>query len=167
MHVEPGVWHLLPPDAAHWSQEWQPDEDRFVLIFYGKQKPTTFRIKRPNEVYVQTTEGVEAIPMASPTEVQEFHRGTSYWQQLDRVQNTFFLRLKANGCELDPKYFNAEEKKGFGKADAKEWTQRIVNKIVERLKEMNEYGDATVYFKSIDLGTPVVVTPFDASFSKE
>ena len=38
-------------------------------------------------------------------------------------------------------------------------TLRQVNKIVERLRDMDDKGDATVYFRPIDLGSSVVVTP--------
>jgi len=41
-----------------------------------------------------------------------------------------YLLNKANGKELDPKYFDQEEKEKFREADRKEWMSWIENKVV-------------------------------------
>ena len=45
----------------------------------------------------------------------------------------YLLLKKSNGKELDPKYFDANEKKQFQEADRKEWMSWIENKVVRRL----------------------------------
>ena len=42
----------------------------------------------------------------------------------------YLLLNKANGKELEPKYFNEEEKKRFEEADRKEWMSWIENRVV-------------------------------------
>ena len=48
------------------------------------------------------------------------------------------LKLKQNGKELDPKYFDEKEKAEFQASDAKEWQQWIRNRVVKRLSKAEE-----------------------------
>lgn len=43
----------------------------------------------------------------------------------------FLLRMKANGKELDPKWFNEEEAESFRRSDQAEWQSWIDNGVVE------------------------------------
>ncbi|CAE7449079.1 TY1B-PR1 [Symbiodinium sp. CCMP2592] len=45
----------------------------------------------------------------------------------------FLLRLKANGKELDPRYFSSEEAKAFDASDAVEWQAWEKNNVVRKL----------------------------------
>ena len=42
-------------------------------------------------------------------------------------------KLKASGKELDPKAFDAEERKAFDAADTQEWKQWLQNGVVRKL----------------------------------
>ena len=45
----------------------------------------------------------------------------------------FILKMKANGKELDPKFFDGNEQAAFDKADQKEWQAWLDNKVIEQL----------------------------------
>lgn len=49
------------------------------------------------------------------------------------LSEVMLLRMKQSGKELDPKFFDKEEKAAFDEADAKEWQQWIQNGVVKRL----------------------------------
>ena len=62
------------------------------------------------------------------------------WQQLveeEENQQAFFeaflLQMKANGKELDPRLFSAEERQGFEVSDKKEWESWVKNRVIKRL----------------------------------
>ena len=50
-----------------------------------------------------------------------------------RLRETFYLRLKNNGKELDPKSFDKTEQQAFRASDSKEWAAWIKNKTVRLL----------------------------------
>jgi hypothetical protein len=41
-------------------------------------------------------------------------------EEVDK-KTAFILKMKANGKELDPKWFDKKEKQAFDEADEKEW----------------------------------------------
>lgn len=49
------------------------------------------------------------------------------------VADALYLKLKENKKELDPKFFDQEEKKQFAASDRKEWQQWIDHKVVRFL----------------------------------
>ena len=49
------------------------------------------------------------------------------------VADALLLRFKENKKELDPRFFDAAEKAEFDKADKKEWSQWLSNKVVRFL----------------------------------
>ena len=49
------------------------------------------------------------------------------------LSQVMLLKMKQSGKELDPRFFNEEEKKLFREADRKEWSQWIQNGVVRRL----------------------------------
>ena len=107
------------------------------MIWYGKPLPgadsaTNHKVKN-NTVYFQTGEEVYEATLTNDKEEQEFHQVVNYWEKLDKVQQVFFLQMKASGKELDPKYFNAEERKAFQASDTREWGQWLANNVVRRV----------------------------------
>ena len=54
------------------------------------------------------------------------------------LAEVMLLKLKQNGKELDPKYFDEKEKAEFQASDAKEWQQWIRNRVVRRLTKAEE-----------------------------
>ena len=48
-----------------------------------------------------------------------------------KVCETFLLRMKASGKELDPRHFNFDEQEKFREADSAEWLSWIKNGVVE------------------------------------
>ena len=54
------------------------------------------------------------------------------------VQEVMLLRLRQNGKELDPKWFNQEEQAAFRESDRKEWQQWIDNKVVRKVTREEE-----------------------------
>lgn len=49
------------------------------------------------------------------------------------LSEVMILKMKQSGKELDPRYFDAEEKQKFYDSDAAEWKQWIENGVVKRL----------------------------------
>ena len=72
------------------------------------------------------------------------------WNSLAKgeIENQAFfeallLQMKTNGKELDPRFFNQEERKGFEESDRKEWESWVKNQVIRRLspdevKEVNK-----------------------------
>ena len=52
-----------------------------------------------------------------------------------RFCEAFLLKNKANGKELDPRFFNHEERQAFNESDKKEWMSWLKNKVVRRLTD--------------------------------
>eukprot|EP00435_Cladocopium_sp_Y103_P006671 s1678_g2.t1 len=50
------------------------------------------------------------------------------------LAEVMLLKMKASGKELDPKFFNAEEKEKSRQADAAEWKQWMENGVIRRLR---------------------------------
>ena len=49
------------------------------------------------------------------------------------MSEAFLLKAKANGKELDPRFFSQEEQKAFDEADKKEWEAWVRNHVVEEI----------------------------------
>ena len=45
----------------------------------------------------------------------------------------FILQNKMNGKELDPRFFDQEEREKFKQSDLKEWKSWLQNKVIKRL----------------------------------
>jgi hypothetical protein len=88
---------------------------------------------KSHRVYVELPGGLIEAKM-HPEEAAEFH--TLWCEEIrDRlVADALVLRLKENKKELDPKFFNSEEQKAFERADQKEWSQWLANKVVRFLQ---------------------------------
>ena len=88
---------------------------------------------KSHRVYVELPGGLIEAKM-HPEEAAEFH---TLWCEEIRdllVADALVLRLKENKKELDPKFFNSEEQKAFERADQKEWSQWLANKVVRFLQ---------------------------------
>ena len=95
-----------------------------MSFFLSKERP------RERSTYVEMPDGVYEV-MVSNYET---------WRNLCSIEDenqafceTYLLLNKANGKELDPRYFNQEEKEKLQEADRKEWMSWIENKVVRRL----------------------------------
>ena len=95
-----------------------------MTLFLRKEKP------EERSAYVEMPDGVYEVMVSN-------YQG---WKSLCTVEDenqafceAYLLLNKANGKELDPRYFNQEEKEKFQEADRKEWMSWIENKVVRRL----------------------------------
>ena len=50
-----------------------------------------------------------------------------------RLRETFYLRMKQSGKELDPKHFDKKAQAAFQASDQKEWASWLKNKTVRLL----------------------------------
>ena len=48
-----------------------------------------------------------------------------------RLRESFYLRMKQSGKELDPRHFDAKEKEAFDQSDKKEWESWLKNSSME------------------------------------
>ncbi|OLQ12139.1 Transposon Ty1-DR1 Gag-Pol polyprotein [Symbiodinium microadriaticum] len=82
------------------------------------------------KVFVASSSQVFQVTVAS----EEVIRAASE-DLAENVMKTqaFILKMKANGKELDPKFFDGAEQKAFDKADQKEWQAWLDNKVIEQL----------------------------------
>ena len=53
------------------------------------------------------------------------------------IIESFDLKMKANGKELDPKHFSAEERMAFQESDEEEWKAWHPNHLVQELDEQS------------------------------
>ena len=76
------------------------------------------------------------------------------WNYLARgeIENQAFfeallLQMKTNGKELDPRFFNQEERKGFEESDRKEWESWVKNQVIRRLSpdEVKEVDKKNIF----------------------
>ena len=75
--------------------------------------------------YMDTPEGLVQLPF-SFEELQDVHEIYQSWSAGERSsQETYLLRMKASGKELDPKFFDAEQQAKYEEADRKEWKQWV------------------------------------------
>ena len=63
------------------------------------------------------------------------------------LSEVMLLKMKKSGKELDPKFFDSEEKKLYEESDRKEWSQWIQNGVVRRLtpEERKKVSPDTVF----------------------
>ena len=99
-------------------------------------------MERNDSVWTDEEEGKKAL-VELPHGVFEVEvTDGAEWQRIRAAEEmdqetfeAFLLQNKANGKELDPRYFNEEERKAFQESDKKEWSSWIKNKVVRRLTE--------------------------------
>ena len=98
---------------------------------YYKEKPKGKRDKVRS--YVEKDGEIYAV-MWSSRQRKLFER--EWLQELKDIllSEVMLLKMKASGKELDPKFFNDEEKEKFRESDAAEWKQWIDNGVIRRLR---------------------------------
>ena len=97
----------------------------------------TLFIKEPQEefeeqelVFVEHGDVMYQVPF--PKEHQALWTQFLKQEEVDqKVCDTFLLRMKTSGKELDPRYFNFDEQEKFRQADSAEWLSWIKNGVVE------------------------------------
>lgn len=88
-------------------------------------------------VYIQLPGGVHEVRL----ERKEKELFKMLW--IEEVKDALLseamvLKLKESGKELDPRWFNDEEKAAFEKSDAKEWESWLENKVVRKVSKEEE-----------------------------
>ena len=89
-------------------------------------------VQKERMVYVEFPSGIYAV------KVEDYEK----WEELRAQEEddrsffeAFILQNKANGKELDPRYFDETERLAFQEADKKEWFSWIKNRVVRRLSD--------------------------------
>ena len=97
------------------------------ITMYYKEKPKGRRDKVRS--YVEKDGEIYEV-MWSSRQRKLFER--EWLQELKDIllSEVMLLKMKASGKELDPKFFNDEEKEKFRKSDAAEWKQWIDNGVI-------------------------------------
>ena len=85
-----------------------------------------------NEFFVDTPAGLLKMELTTDAEedVREVYACWASRQEPDPVNEIYALIMKKNQKELDPKFFDADERSAFNKSDAEEWKQWLQNKSV-------------------------------------
>ena len=86
--------------------------------------------KEDSKVYVEMQDGVYETMVSN---LEEWKNLCHSEEDNQAFCEAYLLLNKANGKELEPKYFSDEEKKKFEEADRKEWMSWIENRVVRRL----------------------------------
>ena len=104
------------------AQEW-----RGMTLFLKDGKEPE---KGSQEVVVELPHGVYAVQVSDE---KEWKRQKEQEEDNQAFVEAFLLVNKANGKELDPRFFNNQEAEAFKEADRKEWESWIKNNVVRRL----------------------------------
>ncbi|CAK9081299.1 unnamed protein product [Durusdinium trenchii] len=106
------------------------------VAFYWKGMTMLYkrRGRKPQATYVQLPTGVYKACLGAKDR-REFEQ--LWLEELKDVlvNEVMILKLKQNGKELDPRWFNEQEKKAFDLSDAKEWEQWLNNEVVQKVQE--------------------------------
>ena len=114
---------VLDHDAKDATSKKMPFQWKGMTIFYQKkQKPR-------NVLYFQTPEGV-AKTKIHEDDIPWIKQEAAMMESGSRLRETFYLRMKQSGKELDPKHFDKKEQAAFQASDQKEWASWLKNKTV-------------------------------------
>ena len=109
--------------------------------FYWKGMTMLIRGKETKDklhtTYVQFPNGVYRVYLTE----EERRSFETLWKEEIKdilVQEVMLLRMRQNGKELDPKWFNQEEQAAFQESDRKEWQQWLDNNVVRRVSAQEE-----------------------------
>ncbi|CAE7368424.1 RE2, partial [Symbiodinium sp. KB8] len=131
-----------PDDVAKRPRHKCPHLWRGATFFYDKhrahlrrgelkERQRQLRGARSGEkVFVASDQGVFQVTVPSQEVMQAAFADVA--ESVLRTQ-AFILKMKANGKELDPKFFNETEKAAFDKSDRKEWQAWLDNHVIEQL----------------------------------
>ena len=104
------------------------------MTFFLKESPSP---TAEHNTYVQLPDGIYEAKLSS----EERRIFEHLWMEDlhdHLLAEVMLLKLKQNGKELDPKYFDDKERKEFRDSDAKEWQQWVRNHVVKRLSKDEE-----------------------------
>ena len=104
------------------------------MTFFLKESPPS---AEEHKTYVQLPDGIYEAKLG-PEERRIFEHLWVEDLHDHLLAEVMLLKLKQNGKELDPKYFDEKEKKEFRESDAKEWQQWVRNHVVKRLTKDEE-----------------------------
>eukprot|EP00439_Symbiodinium_sp_Y106_P070485 s391_g12.t1 len=121
-HLWRGITMFLRRDTSHLKK----GELRASRKLWKQKK------EHSSKVYVAKGEEIFCVNVSDE---QVFQAAAEDLRDYVMVMEAFFLKLKANGKELDPRLFNEEERKAFEKSDEKEWKAWLDNKVVEQLDQ--------------------------------
>ena len=114
---------ILLQEDHHGERRRTAEEWKGITVFYETD---------PNQVcYLDTPDGLVQCVL-SPEQVSDVTSVYTCWKEV------YHLQLKANGKELDPRFFDNKEKKAFDEADASEWKSWIENEVVNVLSPTEE-----------------------------
>ena len=98
-----------------------------MSIFYHERPP-----KPKNVIYFQTPQGIAKTTLHE-NDVKWFQQEVAMFERECRLRESYYLRLKQSGKELDPRCFDKTENKAFQDSDRKEWESWIKNETVRLL----------------------------------
>lgn len=114
-----------------------PSSWRGVTLFVRGGTKDQVQQKQRNEVYVQ--DGDVMYRISWPAEKIDVWKDFVQAEEKDRQAcETFLLRMKASGKELDPKHFEEEEWVKFRESDRAEWLSWIKNQVVQVVPKSEE-----------------------------
>ena len=110
-------------------------EPRRKVSFYWKGMTMLYKRcgRKPQATYIQLPDGTYKASLSA----EQRRAFEELWLEELKdvlVNEVMLLKLKQNGKELDPRWFNPEEKKAFDISDATEWSQWLNNEVVEKVK---------------------------------
>ncbi|CAE7293140.1 unnamed protein product, partial [Symbiodinium sp. KB8] len=142
--IELGV---LSPEAAL-NNEWLKKGEIQQLSELLDIPLTSARLHRDPQQVLRAEEKPEDVakrpeegPPSSPSEQGEgaeprsCPRCLAFADVRDNIlsSHAFLLKMKANGKELDPRFFDETERRAFDKSDQKEWQAWLDNHVIEQL----------------------------------
>ena len=113
-----------PQEASEFGSRKMPFLWKGMTIFYQAKK----RVKEA--FYFETPFGL-AKAKVHQDDLAQIHEETELIKQESRLRESWFLKLKQSGKELDPRHFDHKEKLAFDASDTKEWEAWLRNKSVE------------------------------------
>jgi hypothetical protein len=117
-----------PTEASISGTKKMPFLWKGITVFYQQ------KIKPKNVLYFQTPAGVAKAKIHSD-DISFVLREIHEMERECRLRESFYLQMKQNGKELDPRHFDKSEKQAFDQSDKKEWESWLKNSSVEILDQ--------------------------------
>ena len=98
---------MIDEEAKEATARKMPFKWKGMTIFYQK------KLKPQNVLYFDTPSGI-AKAKINEDDLEWFQTELALLEQESRLRESCYLRLRQRGKELDPRDFDAKEKKAFG-----------------------------------------------------